>query len=82
MSWISWMTISGAIKSTQRMRVVSNKSISLHFVSGNRRVPFNLQSGQPLRQFKSIDKLIDTSCVVDEPNTPHTQLTGLIPTSR
>ena len=58
MFWISWMTISGAIKSTQRMRVVSNKLISLHFMSSNRRVPFNLQSGQPLRQCKSIHEFV------------------------
>ena len=53
-----WMTISGAIKSTQRIRVVSNKSISLHLMSSNRRVPFNLRSGQPLRQCKSIHEFV------------------------
>ena len=53
-----WMTISGAIKSTQRIRVVSNKSISLHLMSSNRRVPFNLQSGQPLGQCKSIHEFV------------------------
>lgn len=58
MFWISWLTISGAIKSTQRIRVVSNKSISLHLMSSNRRVPFNLQSGQPLGQCKSIHEFV------------------------
>ena len=35
---------------------VSTKSISLHFVASNRRAPFSVQSGQPIRQGQSIHK--------------------------